>query len=50
MNETGKSVPNEVSQTPKTQIWHVFAYVWLLVVKSMTAKLQSLDPQSLGME
>ena len=32
------------------QIWYLFAYLRMLAVKSMITKLQSVVPQSLGIE
>jgi hypothetical protein len=35
---------------PERKTWYVFAYMWILAVKSMTTKLQSIEPQRLGTE
>ena len=42
--ELNKVILSGITQTQKDG----FAYVWILVVKSMIAKLQSLDPWRLG--
>ena len=43
-------IPSEVTQTQKDKCVHVFTYMCLLAVKSVTAKLQSVEPQGLGIE
>lgn len=32
------------------QIWHIFVYRWILTLKSMKVKQQSIEPQRLDME
>jgi hypothetical protein len=35
---------------PERRILCVFTYMWILVVESMIIKLQSIEPQRLGVE
>jgi hypothetical protein len=35
---------------PERQIWYVSAYTWILVDKTVMTKLQSIEPQIVGME
>ena len=48
--EKKKSNPERSNPDPERQIWYVFTYMWILVVKSMTTKLQSVEAQILGRE
>lgn len=48
--ELGKKIIlNEVLKTKKKQIWNVFAFMWVLAVKSLIPRLQSVEPQRLGL-
>lgn len=40
----------KLSIVQERQIWQVFTYVWILVVKSVAWKLQYKEPQRLGIE
>ena len=40
--------PEKVILGDTIQLGYVFTYMWILARKSMTAKLQSVEPQRLG--
>jgi len=48
--ELEKNHPELGILDPERQTWYVFVYMWTLAVKSMIAKLQSIEPQRLGIE
>lgn len=57
--ELGKIHSEGGNRDPKRQIWYVFAYMWILAIKSIitilgvrsiTTTLQSAEPKRLGME
>ena len=35
---------------PGREIWYLLAHLWLLAFKSLTTKLQYIEPQKLGIE
>ena len=45
-----KNYPKRGSPDPERKIWNLFTYMWILTVKSLTTKLQSTEPQRLGIE
>ena len=43
-----KAIPPKPRTRLRKITWYVFAYMWILAVKSMTTKLQSIEPQRLA--
>ena len=47
---TRKNYPEYINPHPERQICYAFSYIWTLAVKSMITKLQSIEPQRIGVE
>ena len=50
MGGTRNIILSEVTHTQEEKIWYDFAYVHVLAVKSVIIKLQSIEPQRVGIE
>jgi hypothetical protein len=50
MDGTRKDHSEWGNSDPERQIWYVVTNMWILVVKLMITKLQSLEPQKVGIE